>query len=69
MTADVVCIDANFVVRLVSNEPPESTYRNLWRQWQNSGCTVVAPALIYYEVSNALYRMSLAGQLLPERAF
>ncbi|MBW4496275.1 MAG: type II toxin-antitoxin system VapC family toxin [Oscillatoria princeps RMCB-10] len=68
MTASVICVDANFVVRLVSREPPESPYRELWIQWQDSGRTIVAPTLIYYEVSNALHRMSQAGQLLPERA-
>lgn len=68
MTSDVICTDANFIVRLVSKELPESPYRELWNQWQDSGYIVVAPALIYYEVSNALHRITVAGQLLPERA-
>lgn len=67
MTSDVICTDANFIVSLVSREPP-TPYRELWNQWQDSGCTIVAPALIYYEVSNALHRITVAGQLLPERA-
>jgi predicted nucleic acid-binding protein len=67
MTSKVICIDANFVVRLLTDNAP-STFRTLWIQWQESEYTIVAPGLIYYEVSNALHRMSLGGQLLPEQA-
>ena len=67
MTSDVICTDANFIVRLVSREPP-NRYRKLWNQWQDLGCTLVAPALIYYEISNALHRTTIVRELLPERA-
>lgn len=68
MTSRVVCIDANFVVGLLSGGIFAVPFLNLWDMWQDSGYTRVAPALIYYEVSNALHRMSLAAQLLPEQA-
>ena len=64
----VVCIDANFVVGLLTDNTPESSFDRLWVQWQNSKYTPVAPALIYYEVSNAFYRLLLARQLLPALA-
>jgi predicted nucleic acid-binding protein len=67
MTSKVICIDANFVVRFLTDNA-SSTFRRLWIQWQESEYTIVAPALIYYEVTNALHRMSLGGQLLPEQA-
>ncbi|MBW4566915.1 MAG: type II toxin-antitoxin system VapC family toxin [Tolypothrix carrinoi HA7290-LM1] len=67
MTSKVICIDANFIVRLLTDNAP-STFRRLWIQWQESEHTIVAPALIYYEVTNALHRMSFGGQLLPEQA-
>lgn len=68
MTANVVCVDANLVVGFASNYRPESPYINLWNQWQNSDCKIVAPTLIYYEVSNAFHRLTVAGELLPEEA-
>lgn len=68
MTVGVVCIDASFVMGLVTRESSEPIYIQLWNQWQESDYAVVAPALIYYEVSNALHRLALARQLLPERA-
>ncbi|MBO1347443.1 MAG: type II toxin-antitoxin system VapC family toxin [Hormoscilla sp. GUM202] len=68
MTENVVCVDANLLVRLVSSKPSESRFEELWNQWQESGDRIVAPPLIYYEVSNALHRSTVAGQLLPEQA-
>jgi hypothetical protein len=32
MTLDIVCVDANFVVSLVSSEPPNSHVEDLWNQ-------------------------------------
>ena len=68
MTANIVCVDANFIVRLVSSEPSASRFEELWNQWQESGDRIIAPALIYYEVSNALHRSTVAGQLRSEQA-
>lgn len=68
MTAGIVCVDANFIVYLVSSDPPETRFRELWSQWQETEYQIVAPTLIYYEVSNALHRLTVAQQLLPERA-
>lgn len=63
-----VCVDASFIVRLVTSNDPNSPYDILWNQWQQSNCTVVAPTLIYYEVSNALYRYKIAGQITQQES-
>ncbi len=68
MTVGVICIDANFVVGLVSSEPSDTRFRDLWNQWRESESQIVAPALIYYEVSNAFHRLAIGRLLLPERA-
>lgn len=68
MTAGVVCVDANFIVGLVSSAPSKTRFRNLWSQWQESEYLIVAPTLIYYEVSNAFHRLAVGGLLLPEQA-
>jgi predicted nucleic acid-binding protein len=68
MTAGVVCVDANFVVYLVSSDPPETRFRDLWDQWQESEYRITAPALIYFEVSNSFHRLAVGRLLLPERA-
>jgi len=68
MTTSLICIDANVVVGMVSIESPDSPYRQLWTKWEESEYKVVAPTLIYYEISNALHRLTIAGELLPEEA-
>ncbi|ACB54344.1 hypothetical protein cce_4998 [Crocosphaera subtropica ATCC 51142] len=68
MTNHLVCVDANFIVRLVNTQVPNSTLITLWEEWQANQITVVAPTLFYYEVTNALYRMSKAGQITTEQA-
>jgi predicted nucleic acid-binding protein len=68
MTSGIVCIDANFVVGLLVGERLDSPFDRLWIQWQDAGYTVVAPALIYYEVSNVFHRLTVARQLLPQEA-
>lgn len=68
MTDKLICADANFIVRLVSSQVPNSTFIILWEEWKVDQITVVAPTLFYYEVTNALYRMSKAGQMTIEQA-
>ena len=55
-----VCVEANLVVRLVANPSDESIGR-LWEQWEADGRQLAAPALLYYEVTNALHRYQQLG--------
>ena len=64
----VICVDANFIVRLLSDPPNAVSYNNLWRQWKSSGDRIIAPTIYCYEVTNVFHRMSLAGQISPEVA-
>jgi predicted nucleic acid-binding protein len=68
MTNRLVCTDANFIVRLVNSQVANSTFITLWEEWRANQITVVAPTLFYYEVTNALYRISRAGQMTIEQA-
>lgn len=68
MANNLVCADANFVVRLVNSQIANSAFITLWEEWRANQITVVAPTLFYYEVTNALYRMSKAGQMTREQA-
>jgi predicted nucleic acid-binding protein len=63
-----VCVDASVVVVLVASGGYEAPAVNLWRRWHEAGHPVVAPTLLYYEVSNALRRYVVHGELLPEEA-
>ncbi len=59
-----VCLDASFIVRmLVGPETLARKAESLWATWEQQGKTLVAPALLYFEVSNALFRYVKANRL------
>jgi predicted nucleic acid-binding protein len=64
----IICTDANFIVRLLSDPPNAISYSNLWRQWKSSGDHIIAPTIYCYEVTNVFHRMSLAEQISSEEA-
>jgi predicted nucleic acid-binding protein len=59
-----VCVDASVIVRLVL-QPEDITVAQLWESWVSQEYSLVAPSLLYYEVTNALYRYQMAGLILP----
>ncbi|MCX7853806.1 MAG: type II toxin-antitoxin system VapC family toxin [Anaerolineae bacterium] len=62
MPNNLVCLDASFLVRLVTsyNDPRP---RSLVETWLNQGYRLVAPTLLLYEITNALYLYERVGQL------
>jgi predicted nucleic acid-binding protein len=53
----IVCIDANIVTQRVISNAGE----DLWEDWAQSSIRLVAPTLLYYEVTNSLYRYLKTG--------
>jgi predicted nucleic acid-binding protein len=62
----MICIDASFVVRFITGKNPDSPADQLWKQWQQSRSIMVVPTLFFYEVSNALHRYAVSGQLTQQ---
>jgi predicted nucleic acid-binding protein len=60
-----VCVDASVIVRLVL-EPEDIPIAQLWESWISHEYRPVAPSLLYYEVTNALYRYQKSGLIRPE---
>lgn len=54
----MVCVDASFVMRLLLGGPGGEKAEDLWGKWANSRVQAVAPGLIFYEITNALYRLA-----------
>lgn len=50
-----ICIDANLVIRLVV-DVKDPAIQNQWQQWAAQKQQLVAPSLLWYEVTNALYQ-------------
>jgi len=63
-----VCVDASFVVRLLESDSPESSPIKAWMEWHEAGRRVVSPGLLYHEVTNALHRYVVMGELSREEA-
>ncbi len=63
-----VCLDASFVVRLLESTSPDAPAVRLWRQWQEEGRQLVAPVLLFFEVTNALHRYVRHGLARPQTA-
>ncbi len=66
MPSSPVCVDASFVIRLLESTDPHSSVMRLWIAWHEDGRPIVAPSLLYYEVTNALHRYVVHGELLAE---
>jgi len=66
--SNLACVDASLVVRLFGNAKDRAIVMPLWQSWWDAGDSLVAPSLLYYEVSNALHRYALQGVLRPQEA-
>ena len=64
MSSLPLCVDANLVIRLVA-DPKDEAVRQMWEQWNAGHRQIAAPTLLYYEVSNALYRYQYAEMMSP----
>jgi len=64
MNSSSVCVDANLVVRLVA-DPGDNLVPTLWEQWDSENRLLCAPTLLYFEVTNALYRYQRANLMSP----
>ncbi|MFQ5611019.1 MAG: type II toxin-antitoxin system VapC family toxin [Anaerolineae bacterium] len=68
MSTSLVCVDASIVVQLVTGGTHVAPIIDLWKGWHQAEALLVAPALLYYEVNNALRRYVVYGELLPDEA-
>jgi predicted nucleic acid-binding protein len=62
MNSSPLCVDANLVIRLVA-DPGDELVRATWETWDAQHRRIAAPTLLFYEVSNVLYRYRRAGMM------
>jgi predicted nucleic acid-binding protein len=62
--SSLVCVDASAIVALVTGQNPAIVQK--FEEWESSSTDCIAPGLIYYEVTNALYRYQFTRVLTPE---
>ncbi len=51
----LICIDASLLIRLVIEES-DNHLPMIFKEWSTAGKQLIAPTLLYYEVTNALYQ-------------
>jgi len=66
--SSIVCVDASFVLRLLLGGPGSERAENLWEQWEHDEFRSMAPGLIYFQITNALHRLSVASTISVEEA-
>lgn len=68
MTRSKVCVDASLVVAILVPERFTEASTNLWFVWMQEDAEIVAPTLLRYEVTSAIYRKSLRETISLEDA-
>jgi len=66
MPTSLACVDASVIVRLVT-QPDNRVLQDRWEAWQRDGTQLAAPSLLFYEVSNALYRYQQSESMSREQ--
>lgn len=63
--SSAVCVDASIVLRYIL-QPDDAPIKKLWLSWISKEVRLVAPTLLYYEVTNGLYQQQKNKYLSPE---
>lgn len=63
--SSTICIDASIILRVVLL-PDNPAIQNLWQSWVSKEIRLVAPTLLFYEVTNALYQQQKNKAVSPE---
>ena len=68
MKKSQVCIDSSLVVALLTSERFSQMALALWQEWTLDDREIVAPLLLRYEVTSALYRKAFQKLISMEDA-
>jgi predicted nucleic acid-binding protein len=63
-----VIVDTSIVLKWVLDEPDSATALALLTRWINEGIVIQAPALLTYEVANALFQRVRKGEMTADKA-
>jgi predicted nucleic acid-binding protein len=61
-----VCVDASFIVAMLTPERYTILATACWKAWIEDDQRILAPALLAYEVTSALYRKVVQEAIKPE---
>ncbi len=64
-SSSTVCVDASVVLRYVLL-PDDAPIKKVWNSWVKNETDLVAPSLLFYEITNGLYQQQKNKYLSPE---
>jgi len=64
-SSSTVCVDASVVLRRAL-QPDDNAIKKLWQAWVDDEVRLVAPTLLFYEVTNGLYQQQRNKVLSPD---
>lgn len=65
---NAIVVDTSIVLKWVLDEPDSATALALLTRWVNEGTLIQAPALLTYEVANALFQRVRKREMTAEKA-
>ncbi len=68
MNTSPVCVDASVVTDVLFALDEDPQLQTRWGDWVQQGTQLVAPRLLRYEVTNAIFQIAKKSQLSPESA-
>jgi predicted nucleic acid-binding protein len=63
-----IVVDTSIVLKWVLDEPDSAIALALLNRWMNEGIVIQAPALLTYEVANALFQRVRKGEMTTDKA-
>lgn len=64
--SETACVDASLIVAMLLPERYTEAATKLWETWINNDVQIVAPTLLSYEVTSAIYRKVLQGKITSQ---
>jgi predicted nucleic acid-binding protein len=62
------CVDAKLVIKLALDEESSDKARARWEQWRNEDAEIVAPSLLFHEVTSTLRNKVYRGVMVYDEA-
>lgn len=60
--ASMLCVDNSLLIRVLTDSAQPATV-TAWATWEDDGRPLIAPALLHFELCNALHQYTVAGKL------
>ncbi len=68
LNSSEICVDSSVLVKLAISEEHSDRVAEVWDGWAASGTRVLAPSLVWYELTSTVRKRHQRGSLIDEEA-